>query len=356
MRSIHQFVAGFSNGDAISNEARVLRTVFRKWGCESEIFSEPRRILSELRGEAKDAAAYRAAARADDVVLLHLSIGSVVNDLFGQLPCRRAIKYHNITPAEFFRGIQEEIASQLTRGREQAKALAGKASVVMAVSKFNANELEQWGYKDIRVLPLLLDLEPLRGAPNRGILKKYGDGLTNILFVGRCVPNKRFEDLLAAFHYFQRYVEPASRFIHVGSFAGTERYYALLLTRVRELQLHHVEFAGSLRQDELNACYKSASLFLSMSEHEGFCIPLIESMVHDVPILAYAAAAVPETLDGAGVLFHEKRYDLIAEMMGRLVSDRAFRNAVIDGERACLARFEKRDLAGELRACLAPLL
>ncbi|MFH0954081.1 MAG: glycosyltransferase [Verrucomicrobiota bacterium] len=356
MRAIHQLVAGFSNGDAISNEARVLRGIFRKWGFESEIFSEPRRILPELRGEAKDAAAYRAAAKPDDVVLLHLSIGSVVNDLFAQLPCRKVIKYHNITPAEFFRGLQEEIASQLLRGRDQAKRLASQAQVVMAVSKFNAGELEQWGYKDVRVLPLLLDLSRLRDRPHRGTLKRYGDGLTNILFVGRCVPNKRFEDLLAAFHYFQKYVEPASRFLHVGSFAGTERYYALLLTRARDLQLQHVEFAGSLRQDELNACYRSASLFLSMSEHEGFCIPLIESMVHDVPILAYAAAAVPETLDGAGVLFHEKRYDLVAEMMGRLVRDQALRNAVIRGQRERLARFEKRDLEGELRACLAPLL
>lgn len=356
MRAIHQFVAGFSNGDAITNEARVLRDLFRTWGFQSDIFCEPRRILPELRGEARDAAEYVAVSKPDDVVLLHLSIGSVVNDAFAQLSCRKAIKYHNITPAEYFRGLQEEIATQLARGREQAKRLAEQAKVNLAVSRFNANELEQWGYKDVRVLPLLLDLSRLRGRPNRAMLNRYRDGLVNVLFVGRCVPNKRFEDLLAAFHYFQKYVEPASRLIHVGSFAGTERYYAFLITQSRELGLHNVEFAGSIRQDELNACYKSASLFLSMSEHEGFCIPLIESMVHDVPVLAYAAAAVPETLDGAGVLFREKRFDLVAEMMGRLVKDQALRQAVLAGQRERLARFEGRDLASELRACLAPLL
>ena len=111
-----------------------------------------------------------------------------------------------------------------------------------------------------------------------------------------------------------------------------------------------------MRQDELNAAYKASSVFLCMSEHEGFCIPLIEAMVHDVPILAYAAAAVPETLDGAGVLVREKRYDLIAEMMGRLVRDQALRNAVIQGQRDRLARYEQRDLAGELRRHLGPLL
>ncbi len=356
MKALHQFVAGFTHGDAISNEAMVLRNLFRSWGFESEIFCEPRRILPELRSEARDAAAYAAACRPDDVVLLHLSIGSDVNDLFAGLPCRKAILYHNITPPEYLRGIQEQVATLLARGRDQAKRLAGRAQVVMADSEFNAGELREWGYPEARVLPLVLDLARLRDRPNRAVLNEYQDGLVNVLFVGRCVPNKRIEDALSAFYYFQKFVEPASRFIHAGSFAGLEQYHALLLTKLRDLQLQNVELIGSVRQDELNACYRSAHVFLSMSEHEGFCIPLIEAMVHDVPVLAHAAAAVPGTLDGAGVLFHEKRFDLVAEMMGRLAKDSALRGAVIAGQRERLARYEKRDLAGELRGHLVPLL
>jgi glycosyltransferase involved in cell wall biosynthesis len=356
MRVIHQFVAGFSHGDAISNEALVLRRIFRSWGYASDIFCETRRILPELRNEAFDAAAYAAQAKADDVALLHLSIGSDVNDVFAALPTRKAILYHNITPPEFFHGIQEQIAALLARGREQARALRAQTRVVMADSAFNAQELESWGYPPVRVLPLVLDLARLRSQPDRATLRKYRDGHINVLFVGRCVPNKRLEDGLSAFYYFQKYVEPNSRFIHVGSFAGTEQYHALLLTRVRELHIKNVDMPGALPQDELNAIYQSSHVFLSMSEHEGFCIPLIESMVHDVPILAYAAAAVPETLDGAGVLFRQKRFDLIAEMMGRLVHDADFRNAVIAEQRSRLARYEQRDLAGEVRAILSPLL
>ncbi|MBU1693713.1 MAG: glycosyltransferase family 4 protein [Verrucomicrobia bacterium] len=355
-RAIHQLVAGFSHGDAISNEALVLRGLFRSWGCESDIFCEARRILPELRSEARDLAQSRGAFKPDDIVLLHLSIGSQVNDIFAELPCRKAVLYHNIPPPEYFRGIQEQIGHNLAKGREQAKRLAGKAQVVLADSRFNADELESWGYREAHVLPLVLDLARLRGAADRAVLKKYDDGLINILFVGRCVPNKRLEDALSAFHYFQRYVEPASRFIHAGSFSGVEHYHALLLTMMRDLQLQNVELIGSVRQDELNACYKSADLFLCMSEHEGFCIPLIESLVHDVPVLAYAAAAVPDTLDGAGVLFREKRHDLVAEMMGRLVRDAALRDAVLRGQRERLARYEHRDLSAELRTHLAPLL
>ncbi|MBP7829920.1 MAG: glycosyltransferase family 4 protein [Kiritimatiellae bacterium] len=355
-RAIHQLVAGFSHGDAISNEALVLRGIFRAWGHESEIFCEARRILPELRGEARDIAGAKEAFRPDDVAFLHLSIGSPVNDLFAELPCRKAILYHNITPPEYFRGIQEQIAHNLAKGREQARRLAGAAQVVLADSRFNADELEAWGFGPAGVLPLVLDLARLRDPADRAVLKEYDDGMVNVLFVGRCVPNKRIEDCLAAFHYFQRYVEPASRFIHAGSFAGVEHYHAMLLTMMRDLRLQNVELIGSVRQDELNACYKSADLFLCMSEHEGFCIPLIESLVHDVPVLAYAAAAVPGTLDGAGVLFREKQFDLAAEMMGRLARDEALRGAVLKGQRERLARFEARDLAAELRTHLAPLL
>lgn len=356
MKAIHQLVAGFTHGDAISNEAVVMRGIFRSWDFESDIFSETRRILPELRNDAKDVSAYKAICKPDDIALLHLSVGSDVNEAFAQLPCRKAILYHNITPAEYFTGIQDQIARGLARGREQAKRLAGSAQVVMADSSFNASELREWGYPESRVLPLVLDLERLRDHANRYTRYKYDDDLVNVLFVGRCAPNKRIEDCLAAFYYFQKFVEPNSRFIHVGSYAGTEQYHALLLTQQREMQLNHVDLVGTMRQDELNAVYRASGVFLCMSEHEGFCIPLIEAMVSDVPVLAYAAAAVPETLDGAGVLFHEKRYDLVAEMMGRLVRDQALRNAVIQGQRQRLARYEQRDLAEELRQHLAPLL
>ncbi len=356
MKAIHQFVAGFSNGDAISNEAAVMRGIFRSWGYESRIYSEPRRILPELRKEAHDINRYRQSAGPDDVLLLHLSIGSIVNDIFAELPGRKVILYHNVTPPEYFRGIQEEIAANLARGREQIKALAETAEVVLADSRFNAKELESMGYGKVSVLPLVLDLDRVRDRPSRRVTREYCDGLINILFVGRCVPNKRIEDALCAFHYFQRYVEPGSRFIHVGSYAGMEQYHAYLLTQARELQLENVVFTGSVRQDELNAFYRSAHVFLCMSEHEGFCIPVIESMALDVPVLAYDAAAIPETMNGAGVLFSEKRFDLISEMMGNLSRTCDLRKSVLEGQSERIARYEDRDPSEELRELLSPLL
>lgn len=355
-KSIHQLVAGFAPGDAISNEALVLRSIFRSWGHASEIFCEPSRISPTLSREGRPAEQLAATIGPGDIALLHLSIGSAVNEIFAALPCRRALIYHNITPAAYFRGINDAIAADLHWGRKQMAALAGTASVVMADSRFNAAELAALGYPPARVLPLLLDFNRIRAKPDRALLQHFGDGKKNILFVGRCAPNKRIEDLLSAFYYFQNFVEPDSRLILAGAHTGLEMYQMLLQTRARELNLRDVLFLGSVPQAKLNACYARASLFLCLSEHEGFCIPLIESMAHGVPILGYSAGAVPETLDGAGILFPEKRWDIVAEMMGRLLRDPALRQAVLARQRERLARYESRNLEQELREALAPLM
>lgn len=356
MPAIHQFVAGFARGDAISNEAVVLRRIFRSWGFESGIFCEAKRILPELRHEAFDLADYPANERKDDIVLLHLSVGSPANEVFAGLSCGKAVLYHNVTPPACFARVNRQVARALDAGIRQVKALAGAADVTMADSLFNAGELERVGYRDVRVLPIVLDMNQLRQKPDRKTLRRFSDGLANVLFVGRCAPNKRIEDLLNAFWFFQNTVETGSRLIVVGSPAGAERYYHVLRVLERDLGLRNVHFTGSIPQAWVNACYACADVFLCMSEHEGFCIPLIESMVNDVPVMAYAAGAVPETLDGAGILFSEKRFDMIAEMMGRVIADNAFRRAVIERQRERLARYTSRNLEAELRQCLAPLL
>ena len=356
MSAIHQFVAGFSNGDAISNEALVLRDIFRSWGHASEIYSEQRRILPELRTQASDISDYAPTKDSDDVVLLHLSIGSPVNDRFADLSCRKVILYHNVTPSHYFDMVNKQTAYDLARGRKQVEALAGSAQVNLADSHFNAAELAGFGYDNPRVLPLVLNLDQLTGAVDKRITRKYSNGRSNVLFVGRVAPNKKCEDLLHAFNYFNRCVQPESQFIQVGSFAGTEPYYYYLLAQARELGIDNVHFTGSIPQEQLNGHYACADVFLCMSEHEGFCIPVIEAMVHRVPVLAYAAGAVPETLDGAGVLFSEKDYPQVAEMIGLLCTDQAFRQSVIEGQTERLKRYQQRDLAKELQDHLAPVL
>lgn len=356
MPAIHQFSAGFARGDAISNEARVLRAMFRAWGHASDIFTEQRRMPADLRKDARDIEEAETSIAPDDIVLLHLSIGSPVNAMFARLKCKKAILYHNITPPDYFRGIQEEIAHHLRAGFEQVRALAGAADVNLAVSRFNAQELALMGYRNVKVMPMKLERGQWEGSLDRRILQEYGDGRTNILFVGRGAPNKRIEDLLFTHYYAQRYVDSDARLIHVGSYAGLERYQALLRTKAVELKLRNYVFAGSVPPDALRSYYAVATVFLCMSEHEGFCIPLVEAMAHRVPVLAFAAAAVPETMDGAGILLREKRFDVIAELIGRLSHDTALRESITAAQTRRLQRYLDQDFAAMWRAHLQPLL
>ncbi|MGA0368442.1 MAG: glycosyltransferase family 4 protein [Kiritimatiellia bacterium] len=355
-RAIHQILAGYTNGDAISNEARTLRRWFREWGYESEIYCESSRILPELRKESREVSGLRSALKPQDVVILHLSIGSDVNEMFPFCDCRKVIRYHNVTPDVYFRALDEHLASQLAKGRVQMKALAGAADLNLAVSGYNASELTEAGYQDVRVLPLALELRRLEEAPNPEVLDKYRDGKLNVLFVGRCVPNKRLEDLLYAFYYLQKFQTPNCRLIHVGSFAGTEAYLAMLQSLKRELGLEHVNFVGSVPEADLCAYYQVSDLFLCMSEHEGFGIPLLEAMQADLPVMAFASSAVPETMQGAGFLFHEKIFDELAAWIPRLAAPGPLREETIQGQRRRLQAYDEQDVEGTLRQLLQPLL
>ncbi len=356
MAAIHQFTAGFAWHDAISNEANLFRKIFRQWGYTSEIFCEPANTSRDRRGEIKDIHSATEEIQSDDLVLLHLSIGSVANSIFESLSCRKAILYHNVTPAHYFQFTNPQIAAHLQRGREQVASLADKASVNMADSAFNASEMESMGYRDVQILPIVIDTDLMSTPPTPRLMERRNDGLLNVIFVGRCTPNKKIEDLLRVFAWLQKNITPLCRLTLIGSKAGNERYHAMLLAMCKEWQLTHVEFKGSVSQADLHAYYKSADVFLCMSEHEGFCIPLMESMMYDVPIVAMADAAVPETLDHSGILLAERRFDIAAEAIYRLHQDTTLRNAVVTAQRERLARYKQRDLEAELRTALAPVL
>ncbi len=355
IRAVHQLVAGFSKGDAISNESRYFRDLFRGWGLKSEIYCETHRVLPEFRREVNEVTAYR--PDAETLTFLHLSMGSVANDIFARTPGPKALLYHNVTPAEFFAAVQPQTAQFLAWGRKQMQQLAGVADLNMADSRFNAAELEAAGYRDVSVMPLVLDFTHLDGRPDPALLREYRDGRANILFVGRFAPNKCIDDLVLLFAHYHRHINRDARLLHVGSYAGTETYAGLVRSLARKQGVgSDCIFYGSARQDQLRAFYRAADLFLCTSEHEGFCIPLLEAMHFDVPILAFDAGAVGETLGGSGVLYREKDLHHVAEMMHRMLTDESLRHALIEKQRARLRRYREQNLEKRLKEQLQPLL
>ena len=291
--------------------------------------------------------------------MLHLSIGHRINLLFRELKCRKAIVYHNITPAKYFRLLNQPIARDLEEGRRHLRMLAGVADLNLADSNYNAAELVEEGYVDVKVFPLPINIDSLvRGGIDPKTRSDLGDGARNILFVGRVAPNKKLEDLLNVMYCLTR-IEPKTRLVHVGSEAGTEMYFAMLQAQVNALGLKKsgVKFMCGVPQNVLNACYATADAFLCMSEHEGFCAPLIEAMLHQVPVLSLASAAIPETLGGAGVLFGPPPdFPAIAETIAEVLRNRALRDQIVARQNKRLDAFRSRDLSADMRALFAGLL
>ena len=345
MAVLHQLTAGFRLGDAISNECVAIRDLCAAHGVASEIWCPPENAWEPDRHLTRDVGELPAAVRPGDAALLHLSIGSRCNGIFRSLPCRRTILYHNVTPSRFFALLDPDKARVLEEGRRQVAELKDAADDVRAVSAFNAADLRAMGFRDPKVFPFVFDASFSTGAPDPGLFRTLSDPpLANLLFVGRLVPNKRHDRLLQVFAAFQKYVRRDSRLVVVGGSGGLEAYKTMLLATVRELGLRNVLFAEFVDDPKLRSCYASASAFVCTSDHEGFCAPLVEAMAWHVPVFANAAGAVPETLDGAGVLFSPSDSpELVAETVGRVLADPALRAAVVKKQDGRLARFLARD-------------
>ena len=336
--SVHQLVPNLAFGDAISQQALTLRAVLRSLGCRSEIYSQ--HVDVRLRGEARPFVQLRDAEGDRCHVVFHFSLGSEVTDYYRCLPNPRTIVYHNITPPEFFRGVNERVASLCARGREELASLRPTCRLALGASEFNRQELTALGFQTIGTLPYVVDPVRYEQRPVRRLGHEYGDGWTNLLHVGRLVPNKRLEDVIKVFWFFRRKINPKSRLILVGIDTDMEIYSFALQNLVRDLDLQGVVFAGQATERELATYYRLAHAYVCMSEHEGFCVPLIEAMHFGVPVIAYAAAAIPETVGDAGALVFEKRFPEIAELVALACEEGNLRRSLVEAGRERARAFQ----------------
>lgn len=350
-RRVDQLLAGFADGDAISQEARKFRDMVRGMGAESEIFAPADRIGVGVADECRPIEAYNGTSQ--DVVVYHYSIASTASSFFLESPARKIMRYHNITPADLFDGFDDDVAAQLRGARSGLLDVASKADSVCAVSQFNASELKAVGVERVSVMPLFFSLEDFDVDPDLGTLGKFGGPLKNILFVGRMAPNKCVEELILAFAWFNRCIDPCSRLILVGSERSCPRYYAMLRMLVGRLGLANVCFEGFLSNAQLAACYKAADLFVCPSRHEGYCLPLVEAMYHGVPVIARDIGGMPEAMGGSGVMFKDAEPRVLAELIHRVITDDGLRREIIDSQARRIAEIKGRDISGECRSLLA---
>ncbi|MBK5254633.1 MAG: glycosyltransferase [Vicinamibacteria bacterium] len=348
-RAIHQVLAALAYGDAIGNEALAIRDHLRGRGFESDIFAE--KVHSKMTGLARPLSEYEGAAASGALCMFHFSIGSAASSLVYHRTDPLICVYHNITPPEFFFPFHPHLARLCHHGKRELAAFASRSALGLGVSEFNRRELQAQGFQPTGVLPIVIDWSRYDEEPSPVMLQRLsGFSGPTILFVGRIVPNKKIEDLLASFAAFQRHHHTESRLLLVGDTTGHERYLRRLLESVRSLRLRNVVFTGQVTQADLIAAYRSSEAFLCLSEHEGFCVPLLEAMHFGLPVLAYDAAAVSETMAGGGVLLDDKDPTLVAEALALAVQKGDFRKAVLASQALTLQAAKAIDFGARLEA------
>ena len=346
MIGVHQVLATLGYGDAIGHEVLGIQRVLRTAGYESEIFVETADY--RLEPQTRDFRELIDCSRRDNLLLHHFSLGSKASRTAFALPDRMALIYHNITPPDYFVGVHRTLARQCFRGRRELQAYADRCDLALGDSEFNRQDLEALGFPRTAVLPVVPDFSHLERQPNALVARGFDDEWTNVLFVGRMIANKKIEDLIRFFHAYQAFFNPRSRLLLVGARSGFERYVASLNQLVAALEADHVHFIGHVSDEELVALYDVADVFLCASEHEGFCVPIVEAFYKQVPVIAYAATAVPATMDGAGVLFDDKDPMHVAALIDAVVSNASLQDAIVDGQLAAVERLRAKDFAGTL--------
>jgi glycosyltransferase involved in cell wall biosynthesis len=335
---VNQWVPAAHKGDAIGDSARRVRDLLRSMGHTSDIFALT--IDDDLRHEIRPFG--DADAMHGDLTIFHFALPSPMTAAFGSLANGRVLQYHNVTPARFFAPYDPALFRLASIAREELATLAASTDLALGDSEYNRQELDELGFANTGVMPIAVDVERLTQAPPHPVLDDLlDDEFVNFLFVGRIAPNKKIEDHIKLAEQYKRYIDARYRFIFVGRYDVVPRYYAAIRALMAEYKMlpERFVFTGPVPDAELAAYYRASSVYISLSEHEGFCVPLLEAMAMDVPVLAYAAAAVPDTLGGAGVQFAPKDLEYAAELLGMLAFEDHPRDEVLAGQRRRLQQF-----------------
>lgn len=350
-KRVDQLLAGFADGDAISQEARLIQKALRDSGVDSDIYAPVESTTPAIAHLCRPISECQDGGR--DVVIFHYSIASEASERFTTSTCRRIVRYHNITPEHFLHGFDDAVAAQVRDARAQLKSVAAQCDAVWADSEFNADEVRELGAEHVQAIPLFFHPTAIEVPSDPDVLGKFGDGLTNILFVGRMAPNKSVEELILAFGWYQRAINPMSRLVLVGSEWSCPRYFGMLRALAHRLDLPNVCFEGFVNDGGLAACYETATVFVCPSRHEGYCLPLLEAMCHNVPVVARHNGGMPGTLGQSGVLFETDDPKELAVLMDSVVRDGDLRQQVLAAQEKRLADLRARDIAAELKELLA---
>ncbi|MCK4178259.1 glycosyltransferase family 4 protein [Aciditerrimonas ferrireducens] len=338
---LDQVIPSLASRDAIGQHTLAIRDALRAAGLQSEIFYGT--ATPDVAGEGRPIGQMGRPAPGR-WLLYQLSIGSPVFDVLMARPEPKLANYHNITPVDLLEPWEPAVGYELRLGRVQMARLARHCRLAVADSRFNEQELQRVGYRRTAVVPLLIDMARKAPAPDPATKRRLADqrhgGGIDLLFVGKLSPHKAPHDLVKVLWVLRRLYDPRARLHLVGSPLGS-RYEPALRAFVEDLGLQEaVDFAGSVPEDVLEAYYQAADVFVCASDHEGFCVPVVEALGHGLPVVAFAAGAVPETVGDAGLVLPTKDPAVFAAAVHRVATDPLLRRSLVELGRQRAARYD----------------
>lgn len=360
MTEVHQFLSTFAGRDAIGMHSLRLRRLLREAGFASDIYALD--THDDVRNIAFDATTFRdhVPSDRDSWILYHFSIGSPLLDLVRGLDVPLALDYHNITDAKYFWRWEPRAAARMLEGRRQLADIAPEVRFALADSRFNECELVELGYTRTAVAPILVDFADYDSEPDASLLARRRrdrePGGSDWLAVGRIAPNKCQHDIVLAFAAYRRLHDPHARLTLIGG-QSAGQYWRALHRLAADLGIADaVRFTDVVSHAELLACYRTADVLLCLSEHEGFNVPVLEAMYFDVPVVAFAAGAVPDTVGDGGLLLTDKEPVVVASAVERLRSDVSLRTRLVDAGRKRVEHFSIARTGPQLIESLTTLM
>ena len=354
-RRLIQLIPSHHYHDAAGSEVLTIERLMADAGWQVETYAD--NIDPELQGHTLPASEFDGRNLGDSVLIYHYCAASEMTFRFIEMEGIKVVLYHNITPAEFFEPYDADIAIDCREGRRQLSAMIDAVDLAIGHSDYSRLELVRTGFDVTRTIPYLFDPARLQAEPDAAMLARLaGDQV--VLFVGRFAPNKAPDDFVkTAAAYARLEGAPPARFVIVGKRKTIPAYSREVEGLIAEAGLpeERLLIADEVSEAELAAAYRSASLFLSLSRHEGFMVPLLEAMHHDVPILALQRAAVPETLGDAGVLFDTTDPREVAQLVAEALSDADLRTELVERGRKRLQRYDLEHWSFVLRVLLESL-
>ncbi|MGA3353310.1 MAG: glycosyltransferase family 4 protein [Acidimicrobiales bacterium] len=328
---IDQIIPSIVERDAVSHHTLEAQRVLHSMGFVSEIYA--RNMGPGLQGRVHLLDDIPREGPEHQWVCYQASIGSPAADVFVSHPGLKLVDYHNISPVELVERWLPHLGEEVRLGRKQLAEMAPTVEVGLADSEFNRAELEEAGYRQSTVAPLMVDTSNYTALPDRRVLDRlaaeHARGGHDWLFVGQMLPHKAHQDVIKALACAREIFDPLAR-LHLVGRESCPAYAKALHRFVAALGLSGaVDFAGSVSAGELSAYYTSADVLVCCSDHEGFCAPLLEAMHHRLPIVAYGVAAIPETVLDAGIVLPSKSPVLVATAVQRVLGDSALRKELV---------------------------